>query len=109
MQFLIQDHYIHTSKPVADPGFPRRGGGVPTSKVGAQTYYLIKCFPKTAWKWKNLDPGGGHASLASPLRSASAETEKLQLDLNGSFFLSACMNVLILNGKLHMDKQQKQV
>ena len=34
---------------VADPGFLR--GGTPTPKVGAQTYYLITNFPKTAWKW----------------------------------------------------------
>ena len=36
-------------------------------------------------------------------------TEKLQLDLNGPFSVSAHMNVMILNGKLHMNKQQKQV
>ena len=41
---------------MADPGFPRRGGANP--KVGAPTYYLVKNFPKTAWKWKNLDPEG---------------------------------------------------
>ena len=28
--------------------------------------------PKTAWKWKNLDPQGGRASLAPPLGSANA-------------------------------------
>ena len=27
--------------------------------------------PKTAWKWKNLDPQGGRASLAPPLGSAN--------------------------------------
>ena len=31
-------------------------------------YFTIFFLPKTAWKWKNLDPGGGwRASLAPPL------------------------------------------
>ena len=34
---------------VADPGFPRRGGA---TLEGAETYYLAKFLPKTAWKWK---------------------------------------------------------
>ena len=43
---------------MADPGFPRRrGGGWATPKVRAPIYHLAKFFPKTAWKWKNLDPG----------------------------------------------------
>ena len=28
---------------------------------------FFKFLPKTAWKWKNLDPQGGRASLAPPL------------------------------------------
>ena len=32
---------------------------------------FFKFLPKTAWKWKNLDPQGGRASLAPPLRSAN--------------------------------------
>ena len=36
------------------------GGRAPTPEVGVLTYF---CWSKTAWKWKNLDPGGG-ASLA---------------------------------------------
>ena len=47
-----------------DPRFPRGGGT--NSKVGAPTYYLAKKFPKTTWKWKNLDPEEGSASLAPP-------------------------------------------
>ena len=39
------------SLPVADSGFSWRGG-VPTPKVGVLTYFF---WPKTAWKWKNLD------------------------------------------------------
>ena len=31
---------------------------------GAPTYYFAQIYPKTAWKWKNLDGGGGDASLA---------------------------------------------
>ena len=37
--------------------FPEEGP--PTHKVGLPTYDLVKNFPKTAWKWKNLDPEGG--------------------------------------------------
>ena len=36
---------------VADPKFSWRG--LPTPKVGVLTYYFL---PKTAWKWKHLDP-----------------------------------------------------
>ena len=49
--------------------FPEKGAL--TSKGGA---YLLfgQLFPKTAWKWRNFGPeGGGHASLAPPLRSAT--------------------------------------
>ena len=35
---------------------------------------FFKILPKTAWKWKNLDPQGGRASLAPPpLRSANVD------------------------------------
>ena len=61
-----QAYCIHWT--VADLEFPRRwgeGGGAPTPNVGTPTYYLVKCFLKTAWKWNKLDPGG--ASLEPPL------------------------------------------
>ena len=45
------------------------GGGAPTSKVGAKTYYFAKFSPKTAWKWKNLDPRVRVPS--APLRPAT--------------------------------------
>ena len=48
--------------PVADPGFSP-GGGRQLPKV----LLFFNFFPKTAWKWKNLDPQGGRASLAPPL------------------------------------------
>ena len=38
-----------------------------------------------------------------------ADTEKGPLRSNCSFSVSACMYVMILNGKLHMSKLQKQV
>ena len=38
-----------------------------------------------------------------------ADTEKLQLELNGPFSVCAHMNVMIQNGKLHMNKHQKQI
>ena len=41
--------------PVADPWFPRQG---------EPTYYLAKCFLKTAWKWKKLDPEWGCIPVA---------------------------------------------
>ena len=40
---------------------------------GAVNTRFCQIFPKTAWNWKNLDPQGGCASLAPPLRSANAE------------------------------------
>ena len=43
---------------------PRRGRQLPG---GAPTYDFAKISQKTAWKWKNLDPWGGGASLAPPL------------------------------------------
>ena len=48
---------------VADPGFPRGGGGCKKLLFGHFS-------PKTAWNWKNLDLRG--ASLAPFLRSANA-------------------------------------
>ena len=33
-----------------------RGGA--NLQVGEATYYLANFSPKTAWKWKNLDPEG---------------------------------------------------
>ena len=51
--------------PVANLGFTRRGGGGGNFQGGAPTYYLAKFFPKTEWKWKNLDPEGG-GSLVPP-------------------------------------------
>ena len=42
------------------------GGANPPG--GGATYYFAQFLPKTAWKWKNLDPeGGARASLAPPL------------------------------------------
>ena len=58
---------------VADPGFPRGGGANPKGAGGANLLFG-QFFPKTAWKWRNLGPeGGGRASLAPPLRSATAQ------------------------------------
>ena len=45
---------------------PRRGHQL--SRGGANTRFC-QIFPKTAWKWKNLDPG---ACPSRPLRSATA-------------------------------------
>ena len=51
------------SKPsVADPGFSP--GGCANSQ---KCYYFSIFFPKTAWKWKNLDPQGGARPWRRPL------------------------------------------
>ena len=43
-------------------------GGAPTSQVGTPTYYFAQFLPKTAWKWKNLDPEeGGSCPWRPPL------------------------------------------
>ena len=48
--------------------FPR--GGAPTlGGGGVADIWFCQIFPKTAWNWKNLDPGG--PPLALPLRSAT--------------------------------------
>ena len=54
---------------VADPGFPRGGGA--NSPGGGANIRNCQIFWKTAWNRKNLDPQGGGASLAPPLRSAN--------------------------------------
>ena len=48
--------------------FPEEGA--PTPQGGANIR-ICRFFPKTAWNWKNLDPQGGRASPAPPLRSAT--------------------------------------
>ena len=49
--------------------FPEEGA--PTPKVGAPTYYLVKNFPKTTWKWR-IWAHRGYVPLAPPpLRSAN--------------------------------------
>ena len=76
---------------VADPGFSR-GGGANSKKC----YYLANSFPKTAWNWKNLDPQGGRASLAPPLRSANDYFTRLRANMLGTIRQPshwACSNV----------------
>ena len=76
---------------VADPGFPR--WRELTLKVGVLTYYLAKFFPKTAWKWKKLDPGG--APPWRPLRSAN-EWENIFIQaIWYNSIIVACPNVPI--------------
>ena len=71
---MSRNDEIWDDRTVADPGFPRVGGANP--KVGVPTYYSVKVFPKTAWKWKNLDRGGGGlASLAPHLDPPMQKTE----------------------------------
>ena len=51
------------------------GGGSQLPKV----LLFFNFLPKTAWKWKNLDPQGGHASLVPPLGSANDYFECISL------------------------------
>ena len=53
--------------------FPDGGGGA-NFQVWGENYYFANSFPKTAWKWKNLDPEGARVPGA-PLRSATVFTE----------------------------------
>ena len=55
---------------VADPGFPRGRGANP--KGGAPTYYFVNFFRKLHENKEILGQRGGRASLAPPLRSATA-------------------------------------
>ena len=66
----------------ADPRFPRWGG------VGVLTYYLPKCFPKTAWKWKKVDRGGVPRPLDPPMNLNDC-------DLPSVLSFSAKYNILI--------------
>ena len=61
--------------PVADPGFPRGGGANP--KGGVPTYYLANFSRKLHENEETLGQGGGCASLAPPLRSATGLTTQL--------------------------------
>ena len=76
---------------VADPGFSR--GGAPTPK----SVIIFKCLPKTAWKLKNLDPGGGvrpwYPPLDPPMRPVHPE------DISAETYL-ACPNPLIFTTSL---------
>ena len=47
---------METWFPVADPGFTRGGGA---NSPGGANIRFCQFFPKTAWNWKNLDPGEG--------------------------------------------------
>ena len=49
---------------------PKRGLQLPGG--GGANIRFCQNFPKTAWNWKNLDPGGG--APVHPLRSATGDT-----------------------------------
>ena len=40
--------------------------GAPTPKVWVLTYHFANFLPQTAWKWKNLDLGGGARAPGAP-------------------------------------------
>ena len=53
---------------VADPGFPREGGANPK---GGRQPIICRIFPENCMKMKKFWAGGGRASLAPLLRSAT--------------------------------------
>ena len=55
---------------VMDPGFSHKGGGCRPLNLEQKTYYLAIFLPKTAWKWKKMDPEGV-ARAWRPLGSAN--------------------------------------
>ena len=69
---LVARELLNTDVSSSGSRISQKAGVGATSKVGVPTYYLAKFLPKTAWKWKNLDPRvGAGTSLASPLRSSN--------------------------------------
>ena len=63
---------VHPLLAVADPGFSWGGG-----RQLPKWYYFLNFLPKTAWKWKNLDPGG--IPRAPPwIRQCLATSTKVQ-------------------------------
>ena len=76
-------------------------------KIYVCKIFLSLCLPCEIFCFK---PVFGACSYAvSHFESLQANTEKLQLDLNGPFSVCAHMYVMIQNGKLHTSKHQKQV
>ena len=61
--------------------FPRGGAN---SQSGCANLFFRQ---KTAWKWKNLDPQGGRASLAPPLRSATESGTENYGKCSGCFMI----------------------
>ena len=64
----VSQHALGQTTPaVVDLGFPQGGG---TNSPGGAYIRFCQIFPKTAYNWKNLDPGG--VCPSHPLRSATA-------------------------------------
>ena len=57
MIVVAQEIFTSNVIAVADPGFARLE--VPTSKVGAPTYYFGDIFPENCMKMKEFEPRGG--------------------------------------------------
>ena len=70
---------------VADPGFPRGGGA--NSQGGAPTYDFVNFCRKLHENEEILAPGGGRASPAPPLRSATGMLH-VHLELFGACVLT---------------------
>ena len=52
--------------PVADPVFPRRGGGEPIREIGSKAYYLARFFAENYMKMKEIRPRLRASPVALP-------------------------------------------
>ena len=90
----------HTS--VADPGYPWGRGANPPG----HQHTILPNFPKTAWKWKNLDPRGGGMRSATELYQRQSRSA-VQFQIGCSDFRAEGQNFLFwpsscYNGRLRV-------
>ena len=90
---------LHVLTPVADPGFSP-GGGRQLPKV----LLFFNFLPKTAWKWKNLDPQGGRASLAPPWIRQCTQAHVSKVIFDGNSFSFTWLNIPECSLLAFMDK-----
>ena len=66
---------------MADPGFPRRGGGAPTLESGVKTYYLTRFLPKLHENERNWTGEGGGLHIPSILLGSTNVLGKLIISI----------------------------
>ena len=89
-KLISRNHFGKANRSASNGGSRIFLRGAPTPKVGVLTYFL----PKTAWKWKNLDPGGGVPGIP-PLRSTNEnnQTEHQNRVLLSGYLWLICLNI----------------